>query len=111
GFLAAEVRADDPRARDVRAVVVDLGRVAGGGEASAALVPGAEAAVLAIDLGTRRRYRMNGRLEALDAARLRLRVREAFPNCPKYVQKRRLLAVAPRKESRPPRGGAGALPD
>jgi predicted pyridoxine 5'-phosphate oxidase superfamily flavin-nucleotide-binding protein len=49
-------------------------------------------AVLAIDLETRLRYRVNGVGEAVAPDRFRLTVREAFGNCPKYIQVRRLEA-------------------
>ncbi len=40
-----------------------------------------------IDLGTRRRYRVNGRME-VGVAYLDLEIQEAYPNCPKYIQRR-----------------------
>ena len=46
--------------------------------------------LLFIDLGTRRRYRVNGKLARLDGQGLNVAVQEAFPNCPKYIQRRRL---------------------
>lgn len=49
--------------------------------------------MLFIDLGTRRRYRVNGKVAYLDAASARVTVREAYPNCPRYIQRRRLLAL------------------
>ncbi len=49
-------------------------------------------ALLAIDLQTRSRYRVNGVGEAVAPDRFRLTVREAFGNCPKYIQVRRLEA-------------------
>jgi hypothetical protein len=51
---------------------------------------GAEVGLLAIELGSRRRLRINGVVRAVDAARVEVRVREAYPNCPKYVQRRHL---------------------
>lgn len=44
--------------------------------------------VLFIDLATRRRLRVNGRITGLSGERLLLSVAEAFPNCPKYIQRR-----------------------
>jgi hypothetical protein len=51
--------------------------------------------ILAIDLGTRRRLRINGRVEVGEASphvkgALSLMVEQAYPNCPKYIQRRRL---------------------
>lgn len=43
---------------------------------------------LAIDLGTRRRLRINGRIASINPSTLTINVDEAFPNCPKYIQKR-----------------------
>lgn len=43
---------------------------------------------LFIELETRRRLRVNGRIAEATADRLRLAVEESFPNCPKYIQKR-----------------------
>lgn len=48
---------------------------------------------LVIDLATRRRLRVNGRLWAKGSARLRLEVEEFYPNCPQYIQRRRLVGV------------------
>lgn len=50
-------------------------------------------AVLAIDLATRSRYRVNGLGEAEARGTIRLAVREAFGNCPKYIQVRHLEAA------------------
>lgn len=49
---------------------------------------GVNAALLAIDLGSRRRLRVNGVVSSLDAERVVVSVREAYPNCPKYIQHR-----------------------
>jgi predicted pyridoxine 5'-phosphate oxidase superfamily flavin-nucleotide-binding protein len=66
-----------------------------------------ELAMLFIDLGTRRRYRVNGRVVHLDAAGARVTVREAYPNCPRYIQRRRLLALgAPQPPGTAVRGKA-----
>lgn len=60
------------------------------------LAPAAEVGLLFIELASRRRYRVNGQVEQLDAEGLRLGIAEAFPNCPKYIQRRQ------------PRGAAGS---
>jgi len=49
--------------------------------------------MLFIELGSRRRYRVNGSLASIDAADVALDVIEAYPNCPKYIQKRNLRTV------------------
>ena len=43
--------------------------------------------VLFIELATRRRYRINGVIQSLEN-NLNIKVEEAYPNCPKYIQKR-----------------------
>lgn len=48
--------------------------------------------LLAIDLATRRRLRVNGSVRALDERAFTVAVREAYPNCPKYIQRRVLVA-------------------
>jgi uncharacterized protein len=45
-------------------------------------------AMVVIDFATRQRFRVNGSVGRLDAAGLELEVREAFGNCPKYIQRR-----------------------
>jgi len=49
------------------------------------------AGLLMIELTTRRRLRVNGRFERTDRDHLRLHVDESYPNCPKYIQRRRLV--------------------
>ncbi len=49
--------------------------------------------LLAIDLGTRRRLRVNGAVSALTEETIEVAVREAYPNCPKYIQRRVLHAT------------------
>ncbi|KAJ8904243.1 hypothetical protein NDN08_000767 [Rhodosorus marinus] len=49
--------------------------------------------VLAIDFDKRRRYRTNGRFLATESSngKVAVRVAEAFPNCPKYIQRRSIV--------------------
>jgi predicted pyridoxine 5'-phosphate oxidase superfamily flavin-nucleotide-binding protein len=49
--------------------------------------------MLAIDLGTRRRIRINGDIRRLAESRLQLSVRESFPNCPKYITRRAVKTI------------------
>ena len=51
------------------------------------------AGLLMIELATRRRLRINGRVERIGTERLRLHVEESYPNCPKYIQRRHLVGV------------------
>ncbi|MYN07506.1 pyridoxamine 5'-phosphate oxidase family protein [Pseudoduganella aquatica] len=46
--------------------------------------------MLFIELGSRRRYRVNGTVQQLDASGAEVAIREAYPNCPKYIQRRHL---------------------
>lgn len=49
---------------------------------------GAAVGLLAIELGSRRRLRINGVISALADERIEVTVREAYSNCPKYIQRR-----------------------
>jgi len=44
--------------------------------------------VIAIELSTRRRLRVNGRIHQLDETNFEIVVEQAYPNCPKYIQRR-----------------------
>jgi hypothetical protein len=44
--------------------------------------------MIAPDLATRRRLRINGRLETADDGALLIRIDQAYSNCPKYIQRR-----------------------
>jgi uncharacterized protein len=52
------------------------------------LIAGRAIGVLAIELTTRRRLRVNGRIEGVSADEIVVHVRESVPNCPKYIQRR-----------------------
>ena len=51
---------------------------------------GAPIGILFLEVATRRRYRVNGTVIGADEGRIFLRVAEAYPNCPKYIQRRTL---------------------
>jgi predicted pyridoxine 5'-phosphate oxidase superfamily flavin-nucleotide-binding protein len=51
---------------------------------------GAPIGILFLEVATRRRYRVNGTVIGADQRRILLRVAEAYPNCPKYIQRRAL---------------------
>lgn len=57
------------------------------------VAPGAPLGTLFIEPGSRRRYRINGAIARFDERGLGLRVREAYPNCPKYIQRRQLRRI------------------
>lgn len=61
---------------------------AAGDPAASGVSAGASLGLLGIELPTRRRNRLNGRLERADADGLLLRVGHAFGNCPQYIHNR-----------------------
>lgn len=62
--------------------------------ARAGVRPGAAVGVLGIDLNTRRRNRMNGKLGELDHEGFSIDVVHSFGNCPKYIQLRPVDSIA-----------------
>jgi hypothetical protein len=57
------------------------------------LQPAQSIAVLLIELQTRRRLRINGHVSQASAQALEVEVGQAFPVCPRYIQKRELLPL------------------
>jgi predicted pyridoxine 5'-phosphate oxidase superfamily flavin-nucleotide-binding protein len=88
---------------DGRSVIIDRTRI----DANAIdpvwgnLRVAAEVGLLAIELASRRRLRINGVVSAIDERRIEVRVREAYPNCPKYIQRRhvRETPAAPSRDA------------
>ena len=80
---------------DGREVTIDLARAARtpGDPFWSNLRPDSDLGLLAIDLATRRRLRINLRVTGANERSIHGRVREAYPNCPKYIQRRRLRAA------------------
>jgi len=59
-------------------------------------------ASLFLELATRRRLRINGKISRLSADRLLLDVEVCYPNCPKYIQRRHIqLENVKRSENAP----------
>lgn len=56
--------------------------------AASALQQGAAVGLLGIELHSRRRNRLNGHIQHLDAQGLSVAVDQAFGNCPQYIQRR-----------------------
>jgi hypothetical protein len=56
-------------------------------------------ALLALDLTTRRRFRVNGTARVGPGRVVEVRVQEAFGNCPKYIQRREPLATVEGRSS------------
>ena len=75
----------------------------------AALNPGAKIAVLGIELPTRRRNRMNGRIIAVDDVGFSVAVDLSFGNCPQYIHARDYLSFTP--VAMPERQTFQGLPD
>jgi hypothetical protein len=57
--------------------------------------------MLFIDLITRIRYRVNGTI-IKDGNRFLLTVKQAYPNCPKYIQRREVIQAFPKLQQNPP---------
>ena len=72
------------------------GSPAPGDPLAANLTRGGVAGLLAIDLATRRRMRVNGVLESSAGEPVLIRVDQAYANCPKYIQRRAVEGEAPR---------------
>jgi uncharacterized protein len=81
GFL----RSDDGEHVEVVSV---LDRTLADDPARPIVQAGAPLGLLVIDLATRQRLRINGTVTRVDASGVELGVREAFGNCPKYIQRR-----------------------
>ncbi|MBC8135670.1 MAG: pyridoxamine 5'-phosphate oxidase family protein [Fibrella sp.] len=58
-------------------------------------VPRLELGILAIDLGTRERVRINGAAEVEPDGQLLVHTREVYFNCPKHIQKREVIPGVP----------------
>ena len=57
------------------------------------IASGRDLGMLFIELGSRRRYRVNGTVSRIDGNGIEVAIREAYPNCPKYIQRRHLRAL------------------
>jgi hypothetical protein len=57
------------------------------------LVPGAPIGLLGLEPQTRRRNRMNGVIESVDAEGFSVGVRQSYGNCPRYIQAREPVFV------------------
>jgi uncharacterized protein len=60
----------------------------------AALQPGAAIGLLGIELETRRRNRMNGRVREVSQAGFAVEVVQSFGNCPKYIRSRQHITAS-----------------
>jgi uncharacterized protein len=99
GFPWASILAGAPgfaRSPDPRSLVIAARPVAGDPLADA-LTPGARLGILGIELPTRRRNRMNGRVTAIDEGSFTVAVDQSFGNCPQYIQRRDYAPAAERR--------------
>lgn len=62
----------------------------------------ADLGVLVIDLATRKRLRVNGTAESATDGGILVHVRQAYWNCPKYIQRRSVVARPDRSSGTPP---------
>jgi len=85
GFASAS----DPGALAIRAQPVPGDALAG------SLVRGADVGILGIELATRRRNRVNGRVEESGEQGFALAVDQGFGNCPQYIRERAWRIVEP----------------
>jgi uncharacterized protein len=70
---------------------------------------GREIGILAIELASRRRIRINGTVDGVSAAEVGVVVRESVPNCPKYIQRREPSNAPASSSSRRPTESGRAL--
>jgi uncharacterized protein len=90
---------------DPRTLRVAAAPIAGDPFAANAVV-GAPVGVLGIQLETRRRNRMNGRLAEVSREHFAIEVRQSFGNCPQYIQARDPIGIAPASPDAPRREAA-----
>jgi len=94
------VESPDPQRLSIRAQPVV------GDALEGAIVAGADLGLLGIELATRRRNRLNGRIESCESGVLVCRVGQSFGNCPQYIRERawrrveREVAGEPRRSRR-----------
>jgi len=81
-------RSPDPHRLDIAALPEP------GDPAREGLTLGAQVGLLGIELPTRRRNRLNGRVVALDGEGFSVEAEQSFGNCPQYIQRRDYLAWA-----------------
>lgn len=74
-----------------------------GDPTAGAVSVGAHVGLLGIELHTRRRNRMNGRVVEAGEGGFTVDVDQSFGNCPKYIQKRRYAFVPPSDRAAPSR--------
>ncbi len=94
GFVASP----DPRALVIQATPVP------GDALEDALTDGADLGILGIELATRRRNRVNGRIAEARSGGFAFAVEQSFGNCPQYIRERAWRRVEGEPAGRPVRG-------
>lgn len=88
---------------DPRSLVMDAKPVPGDA-LDGAFVPGADLGILGIELATRRRNRVNGRIREDASGAIALAVEQTFGNCPQYIRERQWRYVEGAPAATPTRG-------
>lgn len=88
----------NPRRLDIEA------KPAPGDALDGVLSSGADIGILGIELATRRRNRVNGRVLDSGSSALRFGVEQAFGNCPQYIHEREWVRVSENSPGEPSRG-------
>ncbi len=98
-----------------QAETLEIGTAPGPDDPLRDLPAGQDVGLIAVDFAHRRRFRVNGRLVRAGSDGLLLTARQAFGNCPSYIQRREVSATAghhPAPEATPavPSGASCAAP-
>lgn len=72
---------------------LDIAAAPAAGDPLAELPPGQEVGLIVLDLGNRRRLRVNGTLRVVTGGRLQIEVEQVYGNCPQYIRRRHVEAV------------------
>ncbi len=88
---------------DTRTLVIEANPVRGDG-LEEALVRGADVGILGIELATRRRNRVNGRIVESRPGAVTFGVEQAYGNCPQYIRERGWRRVEGAPAGRPAKG-------
>lgn len=101
-------------AKDAHTVEIDLSRTAISGDDPlwSNLTADPDVGLLVIDLSTRKRLRINGRVRAIGPKFWSLDIAQAYANCPRYIQRRELVVgnETPTSNSRPMQFGTTLTP-
>ena len=100
GFMQAE---------DDRTVTIDLSRIMPNPDDPfwSNIDGNPRVGMLAIELASRRRLRINGTITRVSDTALQLHVEESYPNCPKYIQRRQVSPPLQGAEVTPQVAGQG----